>query len=137
MWKVIHNAFKVGMWWTHIPRYEERAECHCIILGQIEDIDHILTKCEHPGQQEVWELARKLWEKKGGTWPYISLGLIMGAGQVLFQCQIREDALPDTGMNRLFKILISEFTYLIWLLQNERVIQNGSEKRATHHEIQN
>jgi hypothetical protein len=26
-------------------------------------MDHILTKREHLGQQEVWELAKQLWEK--------------------------------------------------------------------------
>jgi hypothetical protein len=50
-------------------------------------MEHILTKCEFPGQSQVWDLARRLWERKGGTWPYVSIGLIMVAGQVTFMRQ--------------------------------------------------
>ena len=55
----------------------------------------------------------------------------MGVGQVSFTRMTEEGARPDTGLSRLFKILISESAYLIWLLRNERVIQNENEKIAS------
>jgi hypothetical protein len=47
--------------------------------------------------------ASDVWTRK----THHSLGLIMGAGQVNFTRPTEEGVRPDTGLNRLFKILIS------------------------------
>ncbi|KAJ6560081.1 hypothetical protein B0H19DRAFT_944591 [Mycena capillaripes] len=41
----------------------------------------------------------------------------------------------DPGKNCLFRILISEYAYLIWLLQNQRVINERDS--VSHQEIKN
>jgi hypothetical protein len=90
-----------------VQNQEERAVCNCSMLGPAtDDMEHILTKCDSPGQNEVWNLARRLWEMKGGTWPHVSIGLIMGAGQVNFAAQTEEGPRPDSYMSRLFRIII-------------------------------
>jgi ribonuclease HI len=137
MWKTLHDAFKVGKWWSHVPNKEDKAECYCETWSQEESMEHILTRCTHPGRREIWELARQLWEKKGGRWPHVSLGMILGAGQVRFESERTEEdgPRPEAGIQRLFKILISESAYLIWLLRNERVIQRGNAGMPTNQEI--
>jgi hypothetical protein len=139
IWKTLHNTFKVRNWWTHVKSQEGKAECHCEIWTQEESMQHILTECKYPGQREVWALAKQLWEKKGGRWPHISIGLILGAVQVRFEVESTTDepAQPDAGTQRLFRILISESAYLIWLLRVERVIQRGNSSLPAEREIRN
>jgi ribonuclease HI len=138
LWRTIHNAYKVGRWWTFVQNQEEKAVCNCSMLGPAtDDMEHILTKCESPGQNEVWNLAGRLWEMKGGTWPHVSIGLIMGAGQVNFAAQTEEGPRSDSYMSRLFRIIISESAYLIWLLRTERVIGRKNEKQTSQREIHN
>jgi hypothetical protein len=120
IWKSLHNAFKVGRWWSHAPSQEDKAECHCGIWTQEESMQHILTECAYPGQREIWELAKQLWEKKGERWPHISRGLILGAGQVRFEAENTTE---------------EESAYLIWLLRVERVIQRGNNRVSTTQEI--
>lgn len=70
LWMTAHDAYMVGNKWLR-PSYnleqQSRAECsHC---NTLETMDHILTKCETPGQSEIWEAARTLWEKNyEGEW---------------------------------------------------------------------
>jgi hypothetical protein len=107
---------------------------------QEETMQHILTECTYPGQREVWALAKQLWEKKKGRWPHISLGLILGAGQVRFMeedADENEPARPNAGTQRLFRILVSESAYLIWLLRVERVIKRDNNRLSTTQEIRN
>ncbi|KAJ8483081.1 hypothetical protein ONZ45_g14728 [Pleurotus djamor] len=53
IWMSIHNAYKIGEYWTRVvtdERYASRGECkHCNDIT--EDMAHILTFCEAPGQQ--------------------------------------------------------------------------------------
>ena len=48
LWKSIHNAYKIGNFWTKIPEYEHRA--NCCLCGEVENMDHILVECQksHP-----------------------------------------------------------------------------------------
>ncbi|KAJ7842588.1 hypothetical protein B0H13DRAFT_2239369 [Mycena leptocephala] len=122
LWKSLHNAHKVGHYWTHIPECEERAICQT--CGTEEDLEHILTKCESPGQEIVWGEVKKVWAKKTENWPTPSLGVILGCGLAEFRDK------------RLYRIMISEAAYLIWKIRNERVI-NRDRTPATEQEIIN
>ena len=48
LWKVMHNAYKVGKYWTNIPSCEQRAQCHAC-EGVEESMEHILTECRASG----------------------------------------------------------------------------------------
>ncbi|KAJ7876991.1 hypothetical protein B0H13DRAFT_1893459 [Mycena leptocephala] len=108
LWKSLHNAHKVGHYWTHIPECEERAICQT--CGIEEDLEHILTKCESPGQELVWREVRNIWAKKSENWPTPSLGVILGCGLAEFR---DGDGKRHEGTERLYRILVSEAAYLI------------------------
>ncbi|KAJ7844549.1 hypothetical protein B0H13DRAFT_2286348 [Mycena leptocephala] len=131
LWKSLHNAHKVGHYWTHIPECEERAICQT--CGIEEDLEHILTKCESPGQELVWQEVRNIWGKKSENWPTPSLGVILGCGLAEFR---NGDGKRHEGTERLYRILVSEAAYLIWKIRNERVI-NRDGAPATEQEIIN
>ncbi|KAJ6469898.1 hypothetical protein C8R45DRAFT_837114 [Mycena sanguinolenta] len=122
LWRCMHQAYKVGEHWRNIPTFEHFATCrHCDVDDSLE---HILTVCEAPGQEILWNLAKELWETKGYAWPEISLGGIMACGFADV-----EDARGrrDPGANRLYRILVSETANLIWKTRCTRVIERGSD----------
>jgi ribonuclease HI len=131
LWKSLHNAHKVGHYWTHIPDCEERAVCRT--CGTEEDLEHILTQCESPGQEIIWREVENIWSKKNNKWLTPSLGLILGCGLAEFHTV---DGKKDEGAGRLYRILMSEAAYLIWKIRNERVINRDGEP-ATEQEIIN
>jgi hypothetical protein len=49
LWKNMHNAHRIGGYWTHIPECEERVICSK--CGVLEYIKHILVNCECPGDK--------------------------------------------------------------------------------------
>ncbi|KAJ7039976.1 hypothetical protein C8F04DRAFT_948886, partial [Mycena alexandri] len=52
LYKSMHRAHHIGKYWLHIPQNEERATCtYC--PGVMESLDHILLKCQSPGQTEI------------------------------------------------------------------------------------
>ncbi|KAJ6632291.1 hypothetical protein B0H10DRAFT_1716470, partial [Mycena sp. CBHHK59/15] len=107
LWKGIHNTHRIGAYWTHIPECEDRAICtHC---GVLEYLEHILVKCESPGQQIIWKAAKTLWLEKAPQWPEISIGTILGCGLAAF----RDGSKVDRGAEWLYRILISE-SAVIW-----------------------
>ncbi|KAL4255512.1 hypothetical protein AB1N83_014246 [Pleurotus pulmonarius] len=125
LWMTAHDAYCIGTHWLK-PNYPEelqqRSECaHC--YGKIEDMGHILTSCETPGQEQVWQLAKDLWEKTGRTWIQPWIGNIIGCA--LSKASEGKNK-TDPGGKRLWRIIISESAYLIWKLRCERVIQNGN-----------
>ncbi|KAJ7688651.1 hypothetical protein B0H14DRAFT_3101159 [Mycena olivaceomarginata] len=102
MWRCMHQAYKVGEYWRNIPTFEHWAECrHCRVDDSME---HTLVECDAPGRENLWDLAKELWELKGHQWPNISIGSILACGF----------ANVDRGANRLFRVLISETAHLIW-----------------------
>ncbi|KAJ7046841.1 hypothetical protein C8F04DRAFT_937485 [Mycena alexandri] len=113
LWMLIHDGYKVGKHWAKIEGHEFKATCtHC---GITETMEHILTKCDAPGQEKIWELASELWKlKTDEDLPRPTTGQIMACATTKKK---------DTGTARLFRILISESAYLVWRLRNERVIQ--------------
>ncbi|KAJ7203487.1 ribonuclease H-like protein [Mycena haematopus] len=131
LWKGLHNAHRIGKFWTHIPECGDRAICQ--ECGVIEDMEHILVKCTSPGQETVWRAAEKLWHEKETHWPTVSLGTVLGCGLAEFR---DEKGKPKRGTQRLYRILMSESAYLIWLMRNNRVISRGGAP-ATEEEIIN
>ncbi|KAJ7806734.1 hypothetical protein B0H13DRAFT_1669661 [Mycena leptocephala] len=122
LWKLIHGAHCTGKFWLHIPECEDCARCqHC---DKIETMEHILLHCKKPGQAEIWKLAEGLWQKKHPTWPPLSMGSIMGCD---LACIRDEKGRKIPGATRLYRILISESTYLIWKIRCESVIGHGGE----------
>ncbi|KAJ7739998.1 hypothetical protein DFH07DRAFT_778530 [Mycena maculata] len=121
LWKGLHDAHRIGKYWTHIPECEDRAVCQW--CETTEDLEHILVKCESPGQEVIWGAAKALWLEKEAQWPEVTLGSILGCGLAKF-CDDRGK--EKRGTRRLYQILMSESAYLIWKLRNDRVIsQNG------------
>ncbi|KAJ7144044.1 hypothetical protein C8R44DRAFT_531758, partial [Mycena epipterygia] len=131
IWKGIHNAHRIGKYWTHIPECEDRAVCSdCEVL---EDLEHILVKCKCPGPGIIWQAAKSLWLEKESHWPEVSLGSILGCGLAEFR---GDGGKQKRGAQWLYRILMSEFSYLIWRLRNDRVISRDGEP-ATEEEITN
>ncbi|KAJ7192375.1 hypothetical protein GGX14DRAFT_537760 [Mycena pura] len=131
LWKGVHNAHKIGSFWTHIPECEDRAVC--TDCGDLEDLNHILVRCECPGRALVWKAAQALWLERATEWPEVSLGTILGCGLAEFRDGRGK---VDQGARRLYRILMSESAYLIWRLRNERVIDRAGEP-ASEEEIEN
>ncbi|OJT09202.1 LINE-1 retrotransposable element ORF2 protein [Trametes pubescens] len=117
IWKAIHGAHRVGKYWKHIPGYEERGTCG--VCGQVDDMEHILTKCTAPGQREVWELAKELLRNKLQRTPEISLGLVLGSHVFV---ELDKDGAVMTAKTRAARIILMEATHLVWVLRCERVI---------------
>ncbi|KAF9494932.1 hypothetical protein BDN71DRAFT_1392542 [Pleurotus eryngii] len=123
LWMTAHDAYCIGTHWLK-PNYTEelqrRSEClHC--HGAIEDMGHILSRCETPGQEQIWQLTKDLWEKTGRTWTQPWIGNIIACALSKTSENKKE---RDPGGNRLWRIIVSESVYLIWKLRCERVIQN-------------
>ncbi|KAJ7210332.1 hypothetical protein GGX14DRAFT_394564 [Mycena pura] len=118
LWKSVHNAHKVGSFWTHIPECEDRAIC--VACGVLEDLDHILVRCESPGRELVWKPSG--WKEKMSGPRCRSVPYCQPLGCGLAELKFRDDRRKvDPGARRLYRILMSESAYLIWRLRNERV----------------
>ncbi|KAF8868737.1 hypothetical protein BD779DRAFT_1459335, partial [Infundibulicybe gibba] len=126
IWKATHNAYKCGSYWENIPGYEPRATCP--ICNVEESMEHILTECQASGQETLWTLTRKLWEKKGHEWPVPKFGLQLGCGLADF----KNDDKRDQSANRLYTILMSETTHLIWKTRCEWRITREEDRTKLH-----
>ncbi|KAJ7501351.1 hypothetical protein B0H11DRAFT_1713618 [Mycena galericulata] len=131
LWKSMHNAHRIGKYWKHIPECEEWGTCQS--CGEIEDLEHILLKCERPGQELIWKLAETLWLKKNSHWPELSLGSILGCGLTSITDE-KGNYLP--GASRLYRIIISESLYMIWKIRCDCVIGKGGQS-LSNSEIHN
>ncbi|KAJ7895226.1 hypothetical protein B0H14DRAFT_3081260 [Mycena olivaceomarginata] len=108
LWRTIHQAYKIGEYWRNKPTFEHYAECrHCRVDDNME---HSLVECDAPGREQLWNLAKSLWEKKGYKWPEVSIGSILAC-----------------GFSQAKLILISETAHQIWKLCCIRVIERGSD----------
>ncbi|TFK56225.1 ribonuclease H-like protein, partial [Heliocybe sulcata] len=130
-YKAVHGAYHVGPWWSNIRHYEHRAICqHC----QIDDmLEHILTDCSAPGQKEIWAIAKAFWLQKWGQWKKPTFGLIFGCNMVHHKSATGARV---PGVDRLFRIMMTESAFLIWKMRCERVISHPDEK-YTKNEILN
>ena len=134
MWKCIHNAFKIGRFWSNIPTYETRGICiHC---ETEESMEHILTECTAPGRTEIWALANQLWGMRSRTPIPTNYGALTGCCLSAFK---KGNGKTDKGLNRLFRIIVSESMYLIWKIRCERAIEwnNDPDKFHSQNEIHN
>ncbi|KAJ6543734.1 hypothetical protein DFH09DRAFT_928387 [Mycena vulgaris] len=118
LWKGVHGAHRVGAYWAHIPGFEDRATCsHC---DTMESMQHILFECKRPGQEQVWRLASELWARKSTEpLPPPSMGNVLGCALASFE---KESKTKPSGVNWLYRVLMSESAYLIWKLRNDSVI---------------
>ncbi|KAF8897701.1 ribonuclease H-like protein, partial [Infundibulicybe gibba] len=133
LWKTTHGAYRCGSYWDHIPGYEQRAICP--VCAVEESMEHILTECQASGQKTLWALTKKLWERKGHEWPKPEFGVLLGCGLAAFTNEDR----PDQGANRLYNILVSETTHLIWKTRCEWRIsrEEDHDKLHTRSELEN
>ncbi|KAF6747103.1 hypothetical protein DFP72DRAFT_822230 [Ephemerocybe angulata] len=112
-WKALHEGHKVGKYWKYID--EDRYQCQPC-NSDIESLEHILQECRVSGQETVWNLAREAWAKTGLDWPEVTLELILSVGTIEIK---NRNGKASEGRTRLFKILLTESAYLIWLLRCE------------------
>ncbi|KAG0700961.1 RnaseH-domain-containing protein [Suillus ampliporus] len=131
LYKAIHGAYRIGEYWSNIPTYEHRAKCsHCQV--EIETLEHIMLECPNNVRTMIWNLASNLWPEKYSEWPQITIGTIMGCGninKIPLNEQNEENPTEQQnekqkGTTRLLRILISESAHLIWALRCDRTI-NG------------
>ncbi|KAJ7237239.1 hypothetical protein C8J57DRAFT_1087743 [Mycena rebaudengoi] len=130
LWKCMHNIFHVGSFWDHVPNLEILGQCP--VCGVPESLEHILLECSAAGQQQIWQLAEKIWKLRYPCWPKLSWGLLLGCGLAGFRSPKGK---PIIAKNRFFTILVSTSMHLIWKLRNERILQTFTI--ATNTEIQN
>ncbi|KAK0433770.1 ribonuclease H-like protein, partial [Armillaria borealis] len=132
LWMMLHNAYKCGKYWDNIPNYSHRAIC--LKCGAEESLEHILIDCRQiPAQNIIWKLCEQLWENTGNQWPKITYGKILACG--LAQFHNKNNQLLY-GKNRLYRILISESTFLIWKLRCERWIAKQDDETKWHSKIE-
>ncbi|KAJ4464950.1 hypothetical protein C8R41DRAFT_912550 [Lentinula lateritia] len=122
LWKVTHDAYWTGTRWANLPKPELQERAICSVCEEVDDFAHILTKCQSPGQETIWQLAGQLWGKKANNipWRTPTIGDILGCGLA----RIKNQQVILTGDCRLWKLLIALSAYLIWTLRCERVIAN-------------
>ncbi|TRM66514.1 hypothetical protein BD626DRAFT_451541 [Schizophyllum amplum] len=128
MYKSMHDAHRCGRHWKDIPECGDRVFCkHCSADGQDieESIEHILTECTAPGRQAIWDEAKSLCEARNIPWSKPSMGAVLGNALMRFKDAEGKSRLGD---NRFYRILISEGAYMVWLVRNERVVQNENDK---------
>ena len=129
LWKIVHNAHRVGSYWSKIPRLEERGQC--VLCGVEESMEHILFQCQTHERRAVWKLAQTLWEKKGLRWEPVHLESLISIG---ITQQTTPDSRAQHARTRLWRLLISESAYLIWKLRCERVIGHEENRQWRHSE---
>ncbi|KAK0234450.1 hypothetical protein EDD85DRAFT_774610 [Armillaria nabsnona] len=120
LWMTMHDVYRVGAKRLHFaPQYHERAYCkHC--GNCVESMEHILTACSSPGQNEIWQLAKSVLERRGIPWHPPTLATVL-------TCAIPEFKNPagnrDSGRERFYRIVMSSSAQVIWNARCERVIQ--------------
>ena len=141
LYKTMHGTYKIGDYWSHIPGYETRGQCsRC---NTTENMEHILTSCTTEPVNIIWTLAKETWPHEPELWPEISIGTILGCGNLTNPEDDEQDEGEEDqedrqkkdnkkGMDRLRQILISESAHLIWVLRCDRVI---NDKTHTSEEI--
>ncbi|KAK0477472.1 hypothetical protein EDD18DRAFT_1312745 [Armillaria luteobubalina] len=121
LWMTMHDAYRIGSKWLNFgPQYHERGYCkHC--NDNLEDMEHIMTLCKTPGQKEIWNLTRKILEKRGIQWQPPSMANILSCSVPVFKSR---NGIRDSGKERFFRIIMSMSIQIIWNTRCERVIQN-------------
>ena len=92
-------------------------------------MEHILLECDHPSTKLIWTLTERLWPADTTPWPELSLGLLLGCGNIALPTP--EGQRPNKGPSRLLRILLSELSHLIWVLRCKRTIQGSIHSPST------
>ncbi|KAF9021559.1 hypothetical protein BDZ89DRAFT_957347 [Hymenopellis radicata] len=128
LWMAMHDAYRVHFQ----PEYHERAYCkHC--PGEVESLEHILTKCTSPGQKEVWQLAKSVLENRLIPWREPSLATILSSPMPVFKDWNDK---RETGKERRYRIVITSSAQVIWNARCERIIEHANAEFTTD-QIQN
>ena len=59
LYKSMHNSYKIGEYWKHIPNHEHRQRCRT--CNTTESMTHILVHCREKPVNVIWSLARATW----------------------------------------------------------------------------
>jgi hypothetical protein len=135
LWKAMHNAYKIGKYWSNIPSFEQRGLCHACDNVE-ESMEHVLTECRASGQDIIWNLAKELWAIRGLPWIKPRFGTILGCGLGDFRAG-HDENVRLTGANHLYAILLSESAHQIWRARCKwRISDEASlEKIPTEQEL--
>ncbi|TFK56296.1 hypothetical protein OE88DRAFT_1622255 [Heliocybe sulcata] len=71
---------------------------------------HILSECQSPGQEVIWQLTKTLWQKCNLFWFQTTIGLILASPSAVF---LTTDGYKKLGNDRLFRILMTKSAQLI------------------------
>ncbi|KAL1684465.1 hypothetical protein GGG16DRAFT_68246 [Schizophyllum commune] len=123
LWWAIRNGFWLGPQWLLTLTMRDRA--YCPTCGDIESMDHVMTKCTAPGSEVAWEVAHEFLRAAGDDPPAPSIGGILECA-VEVSLVVRQQM--DAHLKRLRVIILSEIMYLIWKIQCKRVI--GGKQHA-------
>ena len=123
LYRALNDALRISDFWSRIPGFEQRARC-ASCDATIESLEHILLECDHPSTKLIWMLTCHLWPETTSPWTDLSLGLLLGCGNIVFPAL--DDRPTDKGASRLLRILLSEALHLVWVLRCERTIQGVS-----------
>lgn len=112
LWMSIHDAYKVGDFWTHIPNEENKGFCYnCQVT---ESLTHTFSECDAIAYNTIWDLIRKLWEYAGYIWPERNIGIMLGSTAIKFK---DANNLTIAGKSNLYMILMTETTFLQWKIR--------------------
>ncbi|KAI0038160.1 ribonuclease H-like protein [Auriscalpium vulgare] len=137
LYRAMQNSYKLGDFWA-ARHDDDKARCGAC-LDPIESLEHILFQCDSDPVRIIWALATNLWPHGNETWPDLSLGIVLAAGNLeIFRQEAEEEGDDDntspkrmTGASRLLRILISESAHLIWKIRCERQIGGKTHTKAS------
>ncbi|KAH7099072.1 hypothetical protein BKA62DRAFT_608330, partial [Auriculariales sp. MPI-PUGE-AT-0066] len=129
LWRGKHMAHRCGDFFERMgPEWQHLAVCR-LCEDTTDSFEHALMTCEDGVRAQVWRLAEQLWTSRGGEWPALSIGLVLGCGAVSIRNAKRK---YDAGATRLFRILIAESAHLIWNLRCDRRIEHADDPDFRH-----
>lgn len=101
------------------PNFRSRAICPCDDI--VNSLDHILSSCSSPGQRIVWKLVNSVWKAwSGKALPKQNVSSILGSPLVNIDGRSK---IESVGLFCLYRILVVESAYLIWVLRYKREIR--------------
>ncbi|KAF5313488.1 hypothetical protein D9611_008631 [Ephemerocybe angulata] len=135
LWKLTHQGLPIGTYWDKITNFETRGRCTG--CDTIESAEHIFTECRYTGQDAVWNIVRRILEKKGIEWRRPTLGTVLGCG--VSNIKNERTGGPRPEADRLYTTLITEATQFIWRKRcSWKIDKDGDPERApTKKEIHN
>jgi hypothetical protein len=109
--------------------------------AEIEDMEHILLKCESAHRRVVWDMCREAWPNGQEAWPEISKGAVLACNSIAFNPKQtaagegrKESERRTSGRSQLAQELIRESAYLIWSMRCERAV-GKRESAHTEREV--